>query len=135
VFNQPVAREIVQAFPQYLAFRRYDIPYRVAGSRNYYKHSAIGRSYSIRGRDEVGRRIEITLIDTGVRAIAGLYDEAAPMTCSRMWRCLETPMETAGIQAMWLGRELMFIMPKANQKGDPTLRSRAAVELNTMAYP
>jgi hypothetical protein len=45
------------------------------------------------------------------------------------------PMETAGIQAMWLGRELMFIMPKANQKGDPTLRSRAAVELNTMAYP
>jgi hypothetical protein len=82
----------------------------------------------------VGRRIEITPIDTDVRAIAILYDEAVPMTCSRMWQCLETPMETAGIQAMWLAG-LMFIMPKANQKGDPTLRNRAAVELNTKAYP
>ena len=29
-------------------------------------------------------------------------------------------METEGIQAMWVGPELMFLMPKENQKGDPT---------------
>jgi len=85
----------------------------------------------MQGGDGMGRRIEITAIDTGVRAVAELYDEVAPITCSLMWQCLETPMETPGIQAMWVGRELMFIMPKENQKGDPTNLPRE----NATAYP
>ena len=75
------------------------------------------------------RRIEIVHLESGVRAVAELYEKEAPQTCELMWKCLETPMETEGIQAMWVGRETMFMMPEANQKGDPT---RLPLENGTM---
>jgi hypothetical protein len=79
----------------------------------------------------MGRRIEITALDSDAKAIAELYDDTAPLTCALMWQCLESPMETEGIQAMCVGRELMFVMPKENQRGDPT---RLPCE-NGTAYP
>ena len=48
-------------------------------------------------------------------------EEHAPKTCEAMWECLETPMVTQGIHAMWVGRELMFVMPEENQRVDPTV--------------
>ena len=68
----------------------------------------------------MARKIEIVAVESGVTAIAELNEKEAPETCELMWNCLETPMETEGIQAMWVGPELMFLMPKENQKGDPT---------------
>jgi hypothetical protein len=68
----------------------------------------------------MAKRIEILAVESGVRAVAELYEKQAPQTCALLWGCLEKPMETEGIQAMWVGRELMLIMPPANQKGDPT---------------
>ena len=68
----------------------------------------------------MAKRIEILSVESGVKAIAELLEEEAPKTCGAMWKCLEVPMETAGIQAMWVGRELMFVMPEENQRVDPT---------------
>ena len=77
------------------------------------------------------RKIEIVAVESGVRAIAELDEKQAQKTCEFIWACLETPMETEGIQAMWVGPELMFLMPKENQKGDPT---KLPAE-NATAYP
>ena len=77
------------------------------------------------------RKIEIVAVESGVRAIAELYEKEASTTCELMWQCLEIPMETEGIQAMWVGPELMFLMPEENQKGDPT---KLPLE-NATAYP
>ena len=68
----------------------------------------------------MARKIEIVAVESGARAIAELNEKQAPETCELMWNCLETAMETDGIQAMWVGPELMFLMPTENQKGDPT---------------
>jgi hypothetical protein len=77
------------------------------------------------------RRIEILAVESGVRAIAELLEEEAPKTCEAMWKCLASPMETQGIHAMWVGRELMFIMPEESHKVDP---AKIPVE-NSTAHP
>jgi len=66
----------------------------------------------------MARRIEIVSVESGAKAIAELLEEHAPKTCEAMWKCLETPMVTQGIHAMWVGRELMFVMPEENQRVD-----------------
>lgn len=68
----------------------------------------------------MGNRIEVKSLESGVTATIELLDKEAPKTCEAMWKCLETPMETEGIHAMWVGRELMFVMPEENQRVDPT---------------
>jgi hypothetical protein len=68
----------------------------------------------------MARKIEIVALESHARAVAELLEEDAPRTCAAMWKCLETPMETQGIHAMWVGRELMFVMPEANQKVEPS---------------
>ena len=72
------------------------------------------------GRTEMAKKIAITSVESGVTAVAELLEEDAPRTCEAMWTCLEVPMETQGIHAMWVGRELMFNMPEMNRKVDPT---------------
>jgi len=79
----------------------------------------------------MAKRIEIVSVESRVKAIAELLEEEAPKTCEAMWKCLESPMEAEGIQAMWVGRELMFIMPEENQRVDPT---SIPIE-NSTAYP
>ena len=79
----------------------------------------------------MAKRIEIMSVESGVKAIAELLEEEAPKTCEAMWKCLESPMETEGIHAMWVGRELMFIMPEENRRVEPT---SIPIE-NSTAYP
>jgi hypothetical protein len=79
----------------------------------------------------MAKKIEIVAVESGVKAVAELHENAAAQTCELMWKCLETPMETEGIQAMWVGPELMFLMPEENQKGDPTTLPLE----NATAYP
>jgi len=68
----------------------------------------------------MSKRIKIESVESGISAVAELLEKEAPETCKLMWGCLEEPMETEGIQAMWVGPELMFNMPEENRKGDPT---------------
>jgi len=68
----------------------------------------------------VTKKIKIESLETGVYAIAELYEKQAAKTCELIWGCLEEPMETEGIQAMWVGPELMFLIPEKNQKDDPS---------------
>jgi len=79
----------------------------------------------------MAKRIEIVSVESRVKAIAELLEEEAPKTCEAMWKCLESPMEAEGIQAMWVGRELMFIMPEENRRVEPT---SIPIE-NSTAYP
>lgn len=79
----------------------------------------------------MARYIEIFSLESGARAVAELYENEAPKTCEAMWKCLEVPMETDGIQAMWVGRELMFLMPPENQRVDPM----TIPEENATQYP
>lgn len=67
----------------------------------------------------MSKKIEILAVESGVRAVAELYEKEAPKNCAAMWECLAVPMETQGIHAMWVGRELMFLMPEENQRVDP----------------
>ena len=68
----------------------------------------------------MSRKLLVESLETGIRAVIRLLEKEAPKTCEMIWNSLEQPMETEGINAMWVGPELMFVMPKANQKGDPT---------------
>ncbi len=66
------------------------------------------------------RRLRIESLESGATATVRLLEKEAPETCKLIWASLEHPMLTEGIHAMWVGPELMFVMPKENQKGDPT---------------
>lgn len=65
-----------------------------------------------------GKRIEIRELSSGVAAIAVLLEEKAPRTCAALWACLEEPIETDGIQAAWVGPEIMLVVPERNQYVD-----------------
>ncbi len=75
----------------------------------------------------MAKRIEIVVLESGVRAVAELYEKEAPKTCEAMWKCLEVPMETEGAHAMTVGRELFFVMPPENMRVEaeeiPTLEN------------
>lgn len=77
------------------------------------------------------RKIEIRMMESEVKAVATLLEKEAPETCKAMWVCLEEPMETEGIQAMWVGPEVMFIMPEKNQKVDVSSLPKE----NATSYP
>lgn len=67
----------------------------------------------------MARRVELTVVESGVRAVAELFEDDAPAVCDAMWKALEVPMEARGIHAMWSGREIMLEMPPENQRFDP----------------
>ena len=64
------------------------------------------------------KRIEIRDLRSGVAATAVLLESEAPKTCAAIWPCLEEPIETDGIQAAWVGPEIMLVVPKRNQRTD-----------------
>jgi len=64
------------------------------------------------------KRIEIRELRSGVAATAVLLESEAPKTCAALWECLEEPIETDGIQAAWVGPEIMLVVPKHNQRVD-----------------
>jgi len=66
------------------------------------------------------KKLRIESLASGATAVVRLLEKEAPQTCRLIWDSLEQPMVTEGIHAMWVGPELMFVMPKENQRGDPT---------------
>jgi hypothetical protein len=79
----------------------------------------------------VAKRVAITVVEPGARAIAELQESDAPKTCEALWAALAQPIETTGIHAMWAGREVMIDIPEANRVFDA-----AAVPVeNATVYP
>jgi hypothetical protein len=68
---------------------------------------------------KVARHVRLTFTESGVSAVARLYDDLAPDVCAAMWQALEVPLEGPLTHAMASGEELMINMPEANRRFDP----------------
>jgi hypothetical protein len=55
------------------------------------------------------RRIELSLRQKKVRAVATLLEEQAPRTCAALWELL--PIDGETYHAKWAGRELYTLVP------------------------
>ena len=67
----------------------------------------------------MAKRIEITIVESGVTAIAELYEDDAPQTCAAMWKILEKPIERRARHSIWCGRKITVDVPEANRVVDP----------------
>lgn len=65
------------------------------------------------------KRIRVSVMESGVHAVAELQVLDAPQTTAALWRALERPIEAKGIHAMWAGREIMIDIPEENRVFDP----------------
>jgi hypothetical protein len=65
------------------------------------------------------RYIELIDDESGTRAVATLFDAAAPATCNAIWAALETPLQAKALHAMHAGREIMLEFPEVNRRFDP----------------
>ena len=65
------------------------------------------------------KRIELTIIEENISAVAELLEEEAPLTCTALWQALEIPIVHKGIHAMWTGCEIMVEIPSENYRFDP----------------
>ncbi len=57
----------------------------------------------------MARRIELSLKQKNVRAVATLLEEEAPRTCAALWELL--PIDGETYHAKWAGRELYTLVP------------------------
>ena len=79
----------------------------------------------------MAKRIQLTMLESGVTAVALLFEEDAPRTVEAMWRMLETPYEVKTLHGIFEGRKITLEPPAANRTFDA-----AAIPLeNTTAYP
>jgi hypothetical protein len=77
------------------------------------------------------RRIQLTLLESNISAIAELYDEDAPRTCAAMWQLLATPYEAKTLHAIFEGRKITLEPPVNNR----TISPEEIPAENTTAYP
>jgi len=67
----------------------------------------------------MSKRIELEILEEGVKATAVLLEEEAPRTCEAMWKALEEPIENKALHGIWLGRTIEVGVPEGNQVFDP----------------
>jgi hypothetical protein len=67
----------------------------------------------------VAKFVRLTFVDSGVTAVARLYEKDAPAVVEAMWTALEVPLEGKVTHAMASGEELMINMPDENRRFDP----------------
>ena len=65
------------------------------------------------------KRIEIVVVESGVRAEAELLEARCPITSAALWKTLEKPIIAQGIHAAWTGRCVYLVIPEANLTFDP----------------
>jgi hypothetical protein len=75
--------------------------------------------------------IQLTVLGSGVMAIAELYLEDAPRTTAAMLKMLATPYEAKMLHGIFEGRKITIEPPLANRLFDP----EAIPPENTTAYP
>ena len=57
----------------------------------------------------MARRIELSLKQKKVRAVATLLEDEAPRTCTALWDML--PIDGETYHAKWAGREIYTLLP------------------------
>ena len=77
------------------------------------------------------RRIQLTVLESGISAVAELYDEDAPQTSAAMWQMLVSPYEARTLHAIFEGRKLTLEPPIDNR----TFIPEGIPAENTTAYP
>ena len=45
----------------------------------------------------MGRKIELQILEEGVKAIAELYEKDTPKTCEALWSALQKPIENEAL--------------------------------------
>jgi hypothetical protein len=77
------------------------------------------------------KRIQFTVLQSNITAIAELHEKDAPHTTAAMWQMLEKPYETHALHGIFEGRKISLEPPEANRTFEP---SSIPLE-NTTAYP
>jgi hypothetical protein len=67
----------------------------------------------------MARRIALTFTESRTTAFADLLDRQAPETSEAIWGALARPAVNRVIHAMYVGREVMLVLPPENQTFDP----------------
>jgi len=67
------------------------------------------------------KRVCIRIPDYAAEAEAEFLEEAAPKTCSALWKALEKPMTAQGIHGIWVGPEVMIDMPASHRVFDGSI--------------
>ena len=67
----------------------------------------------------MAKKVEILILEEGVKAIAELYEKEAPRTCQALWQALDEPIETRALHAIWMGRTIELAVPESHQVFDP----------------
>ena len=78
-----------------------------------------------------GRALSFTFLDSGVRGLVQLHDDAAPRTCATIWDALAKPVRITAMHAMFAGPEIMLGLPPEAQNFDP----RAIPVENQTCFP
>jgi hypothetical protein len=78
-----------------------------------------------------GRELSFTFVESGVRGIVRLHDDAAPHTCAAIWNALVKPVRIPAMHAMFAGPEIMLGLPPEAQTFDP----RAIPVENQTCFP
>ena len=65
------------------------------------------------------KKIELTIVELRVTAIAELMEDDAPRTCAAMWKVLERPFECRARHSIWCGRKITLNIPELNRVIDP----------------
>jgi hypothetical protein len=79
----------------------------------------------------MSRRIQLTVLESGVIAVAELYHEDAPQTSAAMWQMLATPYEARTLHGIFEGRKITLETPSGNRNFNPG----GIPAENTTAYP
>jgi len=67
----------------------------------------------------VNRRISLDLVESGHQAVVELLDKEAPLTCEKLWKVLETPLEVKLLHTTQMGRTLEINLPQSHRLFDP----------------
>ena len=79
----------------------------------------------------MSRRIQLTVLESGITAIAELFDEDAPQTSAAIWQMLAIPYDAKTIHGIFEGRKITLEPPSSNR----TFRPDGIPAENTTAYP
>jgi hypothetical protein len=77
------------------------------------------------------KRIQLSVLQSNITAIAELYEQDAPRTTEAMWQMLGKPYEVRALHGIFEGRKITLEPPETNRTFDPSL---IPLE-NTTAYP
>ena len=77
------------------------------------------------------KHVELTVLESGVTAVAELYEDDAPRTAAAIWEILAQPYEARTVHGIFEGRKITLEPPAANRTIDPVKIPRE----NTTAYP